>query len=153
MLRTEFEYKLLVPFKRPNSETGQEEDVKTIVLSAPANKHRAFTAKLKQGFYSAVNALQKNNDSSSVSASDDQDAQLDGNAAMALLLMSDIDYAAYLDAFEGLLLSGIAKVNGHTEMIATEFGNMSDVDCEAMLGEYLTNFLLYLWTKMQAKKK
>jgi hypothetical protein len=152
MLKTEFEYTLECPYEKGNGKTGQVDEVKTIVLSAPFNRHRAHTSKIKKVMYSAIeygqnkaaeNRAEPDNDSDS-----DAGAGIDGHMIVGLMMMGGCDISGCLDAFEKLCLAGVAKSNGTDIMTSADFHNISDSDFENMLAEYISNFLLQLMKRM-----
>lgn len=124
---------------------GEQRDASFITLSAPTVENIGFAAKLKQGFMKAV----KGQGSSAAESDSDKDKDgesiddLSGEMIMAMLSMSDVDYAAYMQTASAVFSSpGIALIDGEEPLKKALMLKMLADDLETMTGEYLKAFIL-----------
>lgn len=117
-----------------------------ITLYAPTVESIGYIAKLKQGFMKAVTAQSQSENQQASPESDkksDDIEGLTGEMIMAMLSMSDIDYAAYMQTAKATFLdAGIALIEGEEPLKKPLIAKMSVNDLECMTGEYLKNFIL-----------
>jgi hypothetical protein len=138
----ELTYNLRDPFEYAFK--GDMREAAFITVSAPTVENIGCVARLKQGFMQAV-SNQKS--SSSEAAPKDEDAagmdDLSGDMIMAMLSMSDIDYAGYLTTARAVFSdTGVALIDGEEPIKKAVMSKMSMSDLEAMTGEYLKVFIL-----------
>lgn len=140
-------YDLKCPF-----EYAFKGDVRTstfITINPPTVNNISYVARLKQGFMQAVSGQK----SAPVETSGSEDAgsvdDLTGEMIMAMLSMSDIDYAGYLTTAKAVFSdTGVALLDGEEPMKKALMSKMSMEDLEAMTGEYLKVFILTSALKM-----
>lgn len=123
---------------------GDNKDAEAIILTAPSNKQRKPAAKLKQFFFQAINSLDADEEAvkAAKEAKADEQKKAKGSDLVSLLVMSDVDYVEVHDAFEKLMTSGCAKLDGDVDLNSMTYEKLSFEDTEAMLGDYLANFLI-----------
>jgi len=129
---------------------GDMRNASFVTLAAPTVSNMAYVARLKQEFMRAIAGQQANQPSQAAEAtpSDDED-MMTGSAIMAMLAMSDIDYASYLGTAKGVFMSpGLAMIDGEEPVKKGTMAKMSIDDLEAMTGEYLKAFILTSVLKM-----
>ena len=138
---TEITYDLKSPFEYAFK--GDMRNASFITLTAPTVENIGYIAKLKQGFMKAIsNQTQEATPDSSDKQSGGFD-DLTGDMIMAMLSMSDIDYAAYMQTARATFLdSGIALIDGEEPLKKGVISKMSVSDLEGMTGEYLKVFIL-----------
>lgn len=116
---------------------GENKQATSVVLASPSNKQRRPAAKLKQCFFRALNSF------SDEQAQDQKDdSKPKGSAILALIMMSDVDIDEVHEAFKTLLTTGCAMLDGEVAMSNHHYDAIAFEDTEAMLGEYLVNFLI-----------
>lgn len=128
--------------------------VSEMILKAPSNKQRNESAKLKQGFFRAVEEMQgrssdKIESKETINTSSDDD--LTGDKIIPVLFMSKIDINAYQENFRVLLLNDICTIGG-TKLTSPIFDSISDADTERLMGEYIANFLLSSLKRINGNK-
>jgi hypothetical protein len=142
---TEITYDLKSPFEYAFK--GDMRNASFITLHAPTVENIGYIAKLKQGFMKAISSQNQSakaeiTPDSGGKQSDDFD-DLTGDMIMAMLSMSDIDYAAYMQTARATFLdSGIALIDGEEPLKKGLISKMSVSDLEGMTGEYLKVFIL-----------
>ncbi len=123
---------------------GIMRDAQFITVSAPTVDNIAYVARLKQGFMQAIagqKSAPSDGDSSGEAAGSLDD--LPGEMIMAMLSMSDIDYAGYLTTARAVFSdTGVAMVDGEEPLKKAIMSKMSMDDLESMTGEYLKVFIL-----------
>jgi len=146
--KSEFVFELIKPLSYHDGGESKA-TTETLILKAPSNKQSRQTAALQQGFFRAVNSLQKNQNTSETF---DEKDEVSGREIMTLIMMSDVDLGKYQETFRDLLLNGIAFVNDTQKMTRTIYDNMSTEDSNNLIGEYLSIFLLSSSMKASRKK-
>lgn len=127
---------------------GDQRVAEFITLRAPTVENIGYIAKLKQGFMQAVTGQQRQDNATSGDTEGGVD-DLTGEMIMAMLSMSDIDYAAYLQTAKAVFAgSGIAIIDGDEQLKPATIDKMAIDDLEAMTGEYLKVFILTSALKM-----
>lgn len=144
-LVNEFEYTLLKPITI-HKDGGMAESTK-LLLKAPSNKHRYNLIKLKQGFMRAIMSMQ-NTRKVSDKKDNAEEAKFDAKIIIMLLLGSDIDFSEYLNSFKDLICSELCLVDGVVQLNQMLFDQLSDNDCELLMGRYIETFLLSSWMSL-----
>ena len=140
-------YELKSPFEYAHK--GDIRKAGFITLFAPTVENIGYVAKLKQGFMKAVSSQQRSSAPEVQSDTDGSIEDLNGEMIMAMLSMSDIDYAAYLQTAKAVFSdTGIAMIDGEEPLKKVLISKMSVDDLEAMTGEYLKVFILTSALKM-----
>lgn len=141
-------YELKSPFEYAHK--GDIRKAEFITLNAPTVENIGYVAKLKQGFMKAVSSQQQQSSTPEVQSDADGSIEdLNGEMIMAMLSMSDIDYAAYLQTAKAVFSdTGIAMIDGEEPLKKVLISKMSVDDLEAMTGEYLKVFILTSALKM-----
>jgi len=137
-LKSSFEY----------AHKGDQRKAEFITLRSPTVENVGYVARLKQGFMQAIAGQQKQ---SQVEVSTDKGGvdDLTGEMIMAMLSMSDIDYAAYLQTAKAVFTdTGVALIDGEEPLKKALMAKMSVDDLEAMTGEYMKVFILTSALKM-----
>ena len=133
-LKSEYDYQLLVPFSYASG--GEQVEASTIKLTAPAAKHRRACGMLKQAFF---HACQRETSGQEATGNE----EITGQDIVETLISSDkVKFEDVLDVMAGLLVAGVAKVDGEVKMNKHMLDNLNQEDLEGMLGEYLANFTL-----------
>jgi hypothetical protein len=138
----ELTYELKDPFEYAFK--GDMREAAFITVSAPTVENIGCVARLKQGFMQAVSNQKP---SAAEAAPKDEDGagldDLSGDMIMAMLSMSDIDYAGYLTTARAVFSdTGVALIDGEQQIKKAIMSKMSMSDLEAMTGEYLKVFIL-----------
>lgn len=140
----EFQYDLKDPFAYAFK--GDQREAAFITVKPPTVDNIACVGRLKQGFMQAVTGQRKNGP---VEATGEPDAgggsldDLSGDMIMAMLSMSDVDYAGYLTTARAVFSdTGLALIDGEEPIKKALMSKMSMRDLEAMTGEYLKVFII-----------
>ena len=135
---TEFNYVLKTKFGYANK--GESAQAEFITLTAPTSRTTRECAALKQAFFRATSEQE----STTTVSNAEVDIDIDGSDIMALLAISkSVDLPDVMDIGKKLFqMPGIAQIDGETKLGNTHIDRMSVDDFEAMLGEYLINFIL-----------
>jgi len=136
---------LLRPFTY--SFKGESRKAEFLTVRSPTIDNLSCVAKLKQGFMKAVTG---SHDSKAVKAakaeSKAKETSLDdltGDAIVAMLSMSDVDYAGYLETAKFVFThSDVCLIDGEIEFNKELSRKLSFDDLEALTGEYLRVFIL-----------
>jgi len=138
----EITYELKSPFEYAFK--GEMRDAGFVTLRAPTVENIGYVSRLKQGFMKAVTAQKQVVDAKDTESNDSGSIDdLTGEMIMAMLSMSDIDYAGYMNTAKATFLdSGIALLDGEEPLKKTLMSKMSVQDLEGMTGEYLKVFIL-----------
>ena len=133
-LSEEFEY----AFK------GEVRNAKFVTLKAPTVSNISSVAKLKQGFMQAISGQKNEENKKKKTGDNDEDLNdLTGALIMAMLSMSDVDYAKYLETAKSVFIeSEICLIDGELKFNKSLFSKLSFDDMEGMTGEYLRVFIL-----------
>lgn len=139
---SEFTHTLTSPIKVARK--AEEELVFTLRLKSPTARHRAHLIRLKQGFLRAAVSAQRNQSlvNDAPKAAEPEDAEITGEAIMALLYISDVDLAGLEDEFRLLLLAGVCETEDGVVVNPHTIEQLSLHDFEAMMGAYLANFII-----------
>lgn len=119
---------------------GELKTATMVSLKAPTMKSLKHAAAMKQGFFQAMSAVKS--DSVETKTSGDDDGEMNGEAVLALLYMSDIDIDAFFNAARELMKSGSAKLDDQVDLNDTLLNQLSVEDFEKLVGEFLVNFTL-----------
>lgn len=130
---------------------GSEAYCKSLKLKAPANMHRDYILKLKQGFFQAIAGL-PSNQGPAQAGPQDTDATITGTEVISILMMSKINLVEYFEVFKNLMCQGCCTLEDGTKMTSFIWDKLDIEDSERMLGEYLANFLLSSWITTLKKK-
>lgn len=135
--KTEFEYELTTQFDVMID--GQLEPAISITLKAPSSKNLTECSILKQSFFRSL----PESDDVEVSA-DNKIEDMDGIDIMILLSMSTkVELGDVLTTAKKLFSSaGVGTVNENTKLTHDILSKVSIDDLEAMVGQYLVNFIL-----------
>jgi len=136
---------LLKPFTY--SLKGESRKAEFLTVRSPTSDNLSSVAQLKQGFMKAVTG---SHDSKAVEAARAEgkakEASLDnltGDAIIAMLSMSDINYAVYLETAKFVFThSDVCLIDGEIEFNKELSRKLSFDDLEALTGEYLRVFIL-----------
>ena len=121
---------------------GSPKKTTCVTLRAPSNKQRKYVAKLKQGFFRAIENL-RNTDQTGAS---DNKNEISGSDVLALVLMSEaVQFDEYLETFMMVATTGGVLIDGEEPMTSVLWERLSYEDAESMLGEYLAGFMLAAW--------
>ncbi len=135
-IKTEFDFELTQPFAYAFE--GSSVDATFIRLKAPNSKQSRLCAVLKQAFFRALPKIDFDDTDSSAKAETDSD--LDGDALIAMIAMSDVDLGEVLEVARKLFTSGLASVDGVKDLNTLMTERMSQDDWESMTGAYMANF-------------
>ena len=149
MEKKEFIFKLPEGEPLKYAHDGSELDATFITLLAPSYKDIEKTSFLKQCFFRAMNELEGSSEGDQPSGADEMP---DGEQIMSMLLISSVEVIKVIVAGEGLLTSGLAMVEGEEKLTVPLFRALNEYVSEAMIGEYLANFILVsVLSKMKEK--
>lgn len=123
----------------PYAKNGEEVEGVFIKLHAPSAKQLKECTTLKQAFFQAISAFQ---DREAPKTETKDDANIDGEAIISALYMSDVDMVKVLLNAKELFVSGVALIDGEIKLTRPILDAMSQDDLEAMTGEYMANFIL-----------
>jgi len=134
----DFTHKLQTTVKYQSG--GENAEGKVIILSAPSNKQRRAAAKLKQYFFQSLGSLPDTGEATEVK--DAAKEKTKGSDIVSLMNMSEVDLDEVHDAFMQLMIGGCASVDGKEPVTEIIYNEIQFCDTEAMLGDYLVNFLI-----------
>ena len=150
MKKSEIEFCLTTPIKYAGD--GAQIDGFKLILKAPSGKNIYHRALLKQQLMIAFQWMesQKPKSSSADVASSKPDAKLTdddikdvGDAlALAIYAAPGVDIDRVLGEFSQLLTEGACSVEGEKDLTKSLFDKISLDDVDAMLGQYLANFIM-----------
>ena len=148
-IKTSFEYILSSPIKY-SGDGGEFIESDLLVLYAPSMKEMRFAAKLKQHFYSALEANQQSISESSTkdSSSKTDDQQIDAQMLMLLLEKGGNNLEEVYACFSLLLQTKVCKIDDKVEMKKSILEGIPFVEIEQILGMYLDHFLLQSFKKL-----
>lgn len=138
-LKLEIIVQLTTPLKY--SVSGGFENANELILKAPSNKHRRQANELKQGFFRALKGSADASGNVETTA-DASNHETTGDEIVTALMMSDVDYGKYVETFRELLINDVCYVTDAVKLTSPLFDALSLDDTDALLGEYLANFLL-----------
>ncbi len=147
-----FEFELSEPLKYHHS--GNEETGNLLVLKAPSLKQNGRRIKLQQTFFQAVQSMRsKNPHLAEQEDEDQQDKEITGPEVLAMLLASDADMVSFHEEFEKLMCSGtICMIEDQEKMTKVIWEKLHYDDVDALLGEYMANFIVASVLKTLSKK-
>jgi len=151
MQEEEVIYELRTPFEYAYK--GDYRTAKFITLSPPTVSNMALIARLKQGFMQAMAGDDSKRNSGQQPAGDsDDDSGIDsltGDMVMALISMSKVDYAGYMETVKAVFTGGrpsavsdVAKVDGEEPLNSTLLDKMTASDLESMAGKFIHTFIV-----------
>ena len=139
-LKTEFQYVLQTPFEYASA--GNVVEASFVSLKAPASRNSRECAQLKQAFWRSVEA----NELEAKNPEDfgEKESQVDGQAIMMVMAMSKhVDLGDVIEAAKHLFTKGkVALIDGEVPMTKPTLDEMSHEDVDAMVGDYMVNFIL-----------
>ena len=134
-----FDYALKQPLKYATA--GDTTEAVSITCTAPTSKHLSLCAVLRQEFTRAVQAFA--NQSQAATGEADESVEISGKEIMMMLYAStDCDIDKVIASAKELLTSGLAMVDGCEKLTKPLFDKLSIEDAEALIGDYLGNFIL-----------
>lgn len=140
MTKATIEIALATPFEYHYQ--GQKIMAETLVVKAPFNNVKQWTAKLKQMFFRAVKYHEKNSEASTRPAQEEK-SELKAREILSMMFMSDVDMVDFSATMQKLLTTpGVCLVDGKENLTATLYEKMSDEDSDLLSGEYLANFII-----------
>ena len=147
-LKTSFEYILSSPIKY--SDGGEFLESNFLVLYAPSMKEMRFAAKLKQHFYSALEANQQSltEQSTKEQSSKADDQPIDAQMLMLLLEKGGNNLEDVYACFSLLLQTKVCKIDDKVQMKKSILEDIPFVEIEQILGMYLDHFLLQSFKKL-----
>lgn len=149
-MKKEIEYILSEPIKYHHK--GQELETDKLILYSPSANQRKNAFKLAQLLSRALKSCMSLADMNKNRESINDDTEMDANAIVNLILMSDIEIEEFINIFEMLLLNGIAKLDGQENLTKTLIDRLSFDDLKNLLGEYIANFLSFSGTTQMKNK-
>ena len=129
------QYDLKTPF-----EYGVKGEVVTaqfITLKAPNFNQFVLAAPIKQAFIKAATEI----NTDGAESAGDTSGEIDAQAAMQLMATWSGDLGELLKKAAKLFVSGVAKIDGEAKLTDALISKMSGDDFEALLGEYIANFI------------
>lgn len=140
----ELTYELKDPFEYAFK--GELRQAAFITVPAPTVDNIYCVGRLKQGFMQAVTGQRKDAPVEVSGESDKAGGSLDdlsGDMIMAMLSMSDVDYAGYLTTAKAVFSdTGLTLIDGEEPIKKALMSKISMRDLEAMTGEYLKVFII-----------
>jgi hypothetical protein len=150
MKKSEIEFCLTSPIKYAGD--GGQIDGFKLILKAPSGKNISHRALLKQQLMIAFQWMesQKPKASTAEASPAKPDAKLTeddikdvGDAlALAIYAAPGVDINRVLGEFSQLLIEGTCSVEGEKDLTRSLFEKISLDDIDAMLGQYLANFIM-----------
>lgn len=141
-MESRFEVELNHPFNYAHQ--GQQITAAKVVLSAPSRRVLEQSAPIKQYIARAVKRLteeQAGKEAPAKGAGGDEG--LKGDEVLAVLMMYGEDHLKLELWFRELLVrGGLCLVDGVQPLTIPLYGELSDEDGDAILGEYLARFLV-----------
>lgn len=127
-----------------SNDSGGFDETSSITLKAPSMRNGAYTSDLKQYFMTAVTSLPKGDEKPT-----DDNAEIDAKSIVAIFLMSGkTPYSKVMTVFLDMVIKGrLALLDGQVPMTSVHIDLLHPDDCDALLGEYLSNFLISSLTK------
>lgn len=146
-IKTKVVVDLALPFDYAKG--GQMVPATSITIMAPSRKNLAHTAPIQQTFKRALRSLMATKVEQAKPGEAPKDAgEIKGEDVLDLIMMSDEDYLKFEMHFRDLLTSqGVAFVDGTEPLTTVLYDRLSEIDATKIVGEYLTNFLLFSATR------
>jgi hypothetical protein len=143
----EIEYKLKQSFEYHGP--GEKITCEKIFLSAPAYNGRLFCQRVKKLYFEAVKKLESKASSESdtepsKTSETETDTEISGSDFIGMMYMSGIDIEKFMEEFEGLICSGVCRLDEKTTVSKTILSKMTFQDIEGLYGEYMVHFLVQL---------
>jgi len=141
MYITDFTYNLIHPVKFANN--SKQDEIEYIVLSSPSTNQLRSSRMLKQLIMRGMLEVSNKIDTKEEVKGKKQNAGIDCDAVLLMMYGSNCDVDEYFSAFERLLKTEIAKINGtNIALIPDLYNSLSPDDIDNILGEYIVNFLM-----------
>jgi hypothetical protein len=138
-LKSEIVVQLSKPIKY--SVEGGFEEANQLILKAPSSNRRRQCNELRQGFMKGITGMADK--SGKVETTPDaSDKETTPDEIVMTLMMADIDFAKYVETFREIIINGACDVVEGVKLTGPLFDALSLEDQDALLGEYLANFLL-----------
>jgi len=150
MKKTEIEYCLESPIKYTPDGSGTQADGFKLILKAPSGKNIAKRAILKQQLMIAFQWMQAQRQQTTQDAkpqsdtkmTDDDIKALGEGLSLAIYVAPGVDIERILGEFAELLIQGACSVEGEKDLTRSLFEKIPLDDVDAMLGQYLANFIM-----------
>jgi len=135
-------YELKTPFTYASK--GEQVDAGFITLLEPAYKTMAHFVPIKQAFTSAIQELAESGlgAKNEQSTDSEKDGDIDGSQVIGIMYGWSGEMSSVFLHAEQLFKSGAALVDGERVLTSEMIGKMAWSDIEAMLGEYIANFIV-----------
>jgi len=149
MKKTEIEFCLTTPIKYAGD--GAQVDGFKLILKAPSGKNIAHRAILKQQLMIAFQWMESQKPKSAqpdsaakpdAKLTDDDIKDVGDALALAIYAAPGVDINRVLGEFAQLLIEGACSVEGEKDLTRSLFEKISLDDVDAMLGQYLANFIM-----------
>ena len=132
-----FQYELPDPIEY--SVKGEQTFGSSITFYAPKPAQRKKTTKLKQTFFQS---LPRGNESAKPEQAKDETPEITGEAILALVASSTVDYSEFIELGRSLICDRNAKIDD-VEFLTTALVDRIDIDIlEDMIGQYVANFIV-----------
>lgn len=118
---------------------GDQKEGTFVELIAPNYKQLENFLPVKQAFISAVTSIDASKEN--VDAAKDKEAELTGEQALTIMMMSSCDIAKVYLYCEELFKSGAALLEGEQKLTKPLIESMDLEDFEKLVGEYISNFI------------
>jgi hypothetical protein len=137
----EITYELKKPFEYHGS--GEKLTCERLFLVSPSYNGRLHCQRVKQLYFEAAKKLEsKASDEAKQASSKDSDSEISGSDFIGMMYMSGINIEKFMEEFEGLICSGVCKLDEKTTMNKTILSKMLFQDIEGLYGEYMVHFLV-----------
>ncbi len=139
-------FELTTPLKYAHK--GEEVEGMFVEMSAPTSRNLSECAFIKQAFMRSL----PNDPTTQVVTDNETKEAITGDEVLTLMYMSGVDMSPVLGHARALFTSGVVLVDGEEKITKPLFDKISQEDFEAMLGEYLINFILASALRTMKKK-
>lgn len=146
VINDEFEFKLSKPIEYAHG--GNQEKGELLILTAPTQRQAKERTKLQQGFFRAITSVQSNGEEKKTTDS----PEIKGSDIVAIMLSSPVDMVSFLEDFRRMITSGVCKIEGREVLTSALYDKLDPNDIDALLGEYLGNFILSSQLKTLQKR-
>lgn len=130
---------------------GTSKQGQMLVLTAPTNAHTRHRVKLQQALHRAMANIATNK-TEQVAQKDTGESTIAGSDVMMMMLTSETDMVQFHDDFRKFMCEGSCLVEGEERITAKLWDDLSPDDTDALMGEYLANFILPSSLRKQSKK-
>ena len=134
------EHEVILTSKVAYHHGGEKKQAVSVLLLAPSYKQIKETVKIKQFFFQAIASMQ--DAKKELEQDDSPEMEMDGEAVVSMMFMSDVDMNKVFDEAKKLLTSGVAKIDGVETLNDSMIESLSVDDFEKIVGEYLINFII-----------